>query len=159
MKSIHFPNEAVAARKGSPLIMGIRSSSVEQYVAVNNIRRLGVSTEGFSSVQNMGKKITETMMQSGVPSAVEYFLASDINALVEHTKKVLFFEDDDLVHFSNGMFHFYNRAEDSSTINSPTLGTREVKTIDMELAEITKGTLNYLFVYQLDMQVALNTTC
>jgi glucosamine--fructose-6-phosphate aminotransferase (isomerizing) len=141
MKSKHFPNEVVAARKGSPLIMGIRSSSVEQYVAVNNIRKLGASTEGLS-VQNMGKKITETMMQSGAPSAVEYFLASDINALVEHTKKVLFLEDDDLVHFSNGMFHFYNRAEDSSTINSPTLGTREVKTIDMELAEITKGTLN-----------------
>jgi hypothetical protein len=33
---------------------------------------------------------------------VEYFLASDASAVIEHTRRVIFLEDDDVVHVKAG---------------------------------------------------------
>lgn len=49
----------------------------------------------------------------GVPGTVaqeqrsEYFFSSDAAALVEHTKRVLIMEDDDLVHVGDGDYTLY----------------------------------------------------
>ena len=42
------------------------------------------------------------MSEDGVPQPIEYFLASDPSAIVEHTKRVLYLEDDDIAHISEG---------------------------------------------------------
>lgn len=40
--------------------------------------------------------------EDGTPQPIEYVLASDASAIIEHTKKVLFLEDDDIAHIADG---------------------------------------------------------
>lgn len=37
-----------------------------------------------------------------MPQPIEFFLASDAAAIVEHTKRVLYLEDDDIAHIAEG---------------------------------------------------------
>jgi len=143
--STHYPNELISARKGSPLILGIKSSDVDpQFISVldakmNNQPNFEAGKPRRGSFlgplspdnQTLYNRMVESQLQKS--KTVEYFLASDSSALVEHTKKVLFIEDGDLVHFNkDGHFHFYSK-------NQGERPTREIQTLDMELAEITKG--------------------
>lgn len=68
-------------------------------------------------------------------ASVEYFLASDGMAIVEHTKDVVYLEDDDLLHFTKeGQFGLYSlQGERGSQIS------REFKTLEVELSQIEKG--------------------
>ena len=40
------------------------------------------------------------MSEDGLPQPIEFFVASDASAIVEHTKRVLYLEDDDIAHIS-----------------------------------------------------------
>ncbi len=42
------------------------------------------------------------VQEDGMPQPIEYILASDASAIIEHTKKVLYLEDDDVAHISDG---------------------------------------------------------
>lgn len=42
------------------------------------------------------------LSEDGLPQPIEYFLASDPSAIVEHTKRVLYLEDDDIGHICDG---------------------------------------------------------
>ena len=42
------------------------------------------------------------MQEDGTPQPIEYILASDASAIIEHTKKVLYLEDDDVAHICDG---------------------------------------------------------
>ena len=42
------------------------------------------------------------LSEDGMPQPIEYFLASDASAIVEHTKRVLYMEDDDIAHIADG---------------------------------------------------------
>jgi hypothetical protein len=42
------------------------------------------------------------LSEDGLPQPIEYFLASDASAIVEHTKRVLYMEDDDIAHIADG---------------------------------------------------------
>lgn len=42
------------------------------------------------------------LSEDGMPQPIEYFLASDASAIVEHTKRVLYLEDDDIAHIADG---------------------------------------------------------
>lgn len=37
-----------------------------------------------------------------MPQPIEFFIASDASAIVEHTKRVLYLEDDDIAHIAEG---------------------------------------------------------
>ena len=37
-----------------------------------------------------------------MPQPIEYFVASDASAVIEHTKRVLYLEDDDIAHIGEG---------------------------------------------------------
>jgi len=115
IKSSHYPGEAVAVKRGSPLILGVSGS--------NNVLRIipkQSSTHVESSVDN---------------SPVSYFLASDGMAIVEHTKEVVYLEDNDLLHFTKeGQFGLYSlQGEKDSQIS------RELQTLEVELSQIEKG--------------------
>src|SRR6202035_3481554 len=47
------------------------------------------------------------LSEDGVPVPVEFFLASDPSAVIEHTKRVLFLEDDDIAHIYDGELHIH----------------------------------------------------
>jgi glucosamine--fructose-6-phosphate aminotransferase (isomerizing) len=38
---------------------------------------------------------------------IEFILASDASAIIEHTKRVLYLEDDDVAHISEGGDYFF----------------------------------------------------
>jgi glucosamine 6-phosphate synthetase-like amidotransferase/phosphosugar isomerase protein len=42
------------------------------------------------------------LSEDGMPQPIEFFLASDPSAIVEHTKQVLYLEDDDIAHIKEG---------------------------------------------------------
>jgi hypothetical protein len=42
------------------------------------------------------------LSEDGLPQPIEYFLASDPSAIVEHTKRVLYLEDNDIAHIDEG---------------------------------------------------------
>ena len=63
IKSSHYPGELVAAKRGSPLIMGIRQGSI-------------TTLDGSVDID---------MEASATGKSLELFLASDASAVVEHT--------------------------------------------------------------------------
>ena len=45
--------------------------------------------------------------ENGLVLPIEFILASDASAIIEHTKKVLYLEDDDIAHIEDGGKYFY----------------------------------------------------
>lgn len=139
VKSKFFPHELCAFKRGSPLIMGIKSVQVDDAhveIPVNFAGELGTTPEKSSSRQNSSSQI-----------ANEYYVASDINAIVEHTRRVLYLEDEDVVHFDpNGRFYFYRPEErglsDSSGIRKPTM-------LESELSVSNKGNFEHFMLKEI----------
>ncbi|VDM57558.1 unnamed protein product [Angiostrongylus costaricensis] len=67
---------------------------------------------------------------------VEYFVASDASAIIEHTKQVLFLEDDDVAFVEDGALTIHRVGRSSS---EDTMQKREVQNLNMELQQIMKG--------------------
>ena len=68
------------------------------------------------------------------PSPIEYFVASDASAVIEHTKRVLYLEDDDIAHISQGELHIHRLRRDDGLSS-----VRAIEHLEIELAEIMKG--------------------
>lgn len=75
----------------------------------------------------------------GDKSPVEYFFASDASAIIEHTNRVIFLEDDDVAWICNGRLtiHRINRKRGSNFSL-----TREITTLKLEIQQIMKGNYN-----------------
>lgn len=78
------------------------------------------------------------MTDDGMPMPTEFFLSSDPSAIVEHTKKVLYLEDDDIAHIHEGSLniHRLKKADGSSNV-------RTIQTLELELQEIMKGEFDH----------------
>ncbi|KHJ84280.1 hypothetical protein OESDEN_16009, partial [Oesophagostomum dentatum] len=68
---------------------------------------------------------------------VEYFVASDAAAIIEHTKQVLFLEDDDVAVVKDGALTIHSITRNDSAENIEQ--KREVQNLNMELQQIMKG--------------------
>src|SRR5947208_2326513 len=78
------------------------------------------------------------LSEDGAPVPVEFFLASDPSAVIEHTKRVLFLEDDDIAHIYDGELHIHRlRHEEGAS------AIRSIQTLEIELAAIMKGNFRY----------------
>lgn len=78
------------------------------------------------------------MSDEGVPQPIEFFIASDASAVVEHTKRVLYLEDDDIAHIADGELHIHRLRREEG---KPTV--RAIETLELELAEIMKGKFDH----------------
>jgi glucosamine--fructose-6-phosphate aminotransferase (isomerizing) len=139
VKSKLFPHELCAFKRGSPLIMGIKSVHVDDVHMEIPVTFAG---EPEGSLEKSGSRNS-----SSSHFANEYYVASDINAIVEHTRRVLYLEDEDVVHFdANGRFHFYRPEErglsDSSGIRKPT-------TLESELSVSSKGNFDHYMLKEI----------
>lgn len=197
--SSHFPNEMIAVRKSSPLLVGVKSSSslsmdsfnvhldensvdsirnmdnVEERVekiyrfTEENSRSDDTSLSGHSISSDVINRdgttlsISPSYNNTGVFNAeegsnftecqtedlrtsptslkikvkdneqIEYFLASDTSAIIEHTKKVIYLEDCDIVRIKDGKLEIH-RFSDIKTESK-----RFINTLEMELENIMKG--------------------
>mmetsp|Transcript_4396 Transcript_4396/g.8137 ORF Transcript_4396/g.8137 Transcript_4396/m.8137 type:complete len:682 (+) Transcript_4396:62-2107(+) len=122
-KSTHYPNEIVACKRGSPLILGIKNDQ---------------QTARMSSTQPQQR-------------SVEYFLASDPSALVEHTKSVLVLEDDDVAHLFDGEYNVY-RVDRESEGNDARAVDRVTMTLQIEVSQIMKGEFSHFMQKEIHEQ-------
>lgn len=157
MKSVHYPHEVIAARKGSPLVIGVRTSKKMKvdFVDVEYSEEGALPAEQAS--QNVAiKKSAANLLappdksllhrsqsraflsDDGIPQPAEFFLSSDPSAIVEHTKKVLYLEDDDIAHIHEGQLNIHRLTKDDGTSN-----VRAIQTIELELQEIMKGKFDH----------------
>ncbi|TDL25118.1 L-glutamine D-fructose 6-phosphate amidotransferase [Rickenella mellea] len=159
-KSTHYPNEIVVARRGSPLLIGVKTEK-KLKVDFVDVEFAGERADGKPDVLSpqsptgllappTGSKILRTqsrafMSEDGLPQPIEFFIASDASAIVEHTKRVLYLEDDDIAHIAAGEFHIHRlrRKEDGAQTPSQIASTRSIETLEIELAEIMKGKFDH----------------
>ncbi|KAH9411093.1 SIS domain-containing protein [Ordospora pajunii] len=126
-----FPNEMVIVRKSSPVLIGLKPA---EDVIPKSIR---VVHDAYEDVQ----------LGNAMP--LEVFVSSDACALVEHTRNIVYLEDGDIAHVSNGnvLVHRLIAKE-----NDTTAGTREVKAINMELSSIMKGEYDHYMIKEINEQ-------
>ncbi|KAF8887545.1 L-glutamine D-fructose 6-phosphate amidotransferase [Infundibulicybe gibba] len=157
-KSIHFPNEVVTARRGSPLLIGVKTDKklkvdfvdVEFAGQDSNDSRVdglqATSPNSLLAPPTTNPKVLRTqsrafMSEDGLPQPIEFFIASDAAAIVEHTKRVLYLEDDDIAHIAEGELHIHRlrRKEEGDQSPSQIAATRSIETLELEIAAIMKG--------------------
>ncbi|KRZ33604.1 Glutamine--fructose-6-phosphate aminotransferase [isomerizing] 1 [Trichinella pseudospiralis] len=149
-KSIYFPGELVAARRGSPLLVGIRSKNrlaTDQFPVYysksrgtflsfsedENSTTPGIMNSSFSLPRF--DSTTEFRPMTVADVEAEYYFASDASAVIEHTKQVIFLEDDDVASVEDGMLSIHH----SKYTSGSSKDTREVQMLNMEIQEIMKG--------------------
>jgi glucosamine--fructose-6-phosphate aminotransferase (isomerizing) len=108
IKSKHYPGECVATRRGSPLLVGIKSADnrfeAADFIPIVYSKENGpLSTSGppVPVLIKHNESLAELSLAEDAKE-VEYFFASDASAVIEHTKRVIFLEDDDVAFVKDG---------------------------------------------------------
>ena len=112
MKSMHYPNEIIAVKKGSQLVIGLvpRGHWQPECIDVHpKPKQLLQAPKASPSVAcEPGHTENNKADSSAITSQIhnfgpaEFFLASDPSAIVRHTKRMVFLEDDDVAHIQGG---------------------------------------------------------
>lgn len=129
IKSTHYPNEFVACKRGSPLIIGFAASSTPQPL-IHHV--MGSDDIGCHA------------------ESMECWLASDASAVIEHTKKVIVMEDNDVLHVCQGGYGIFNA--DNSNENRAV--DRIVQTLEIEMEQIKKGGYDHYMQKEIHEQPA-----
>ncbi|CAD6889600.1 unnamed protein product [Tilletia controversa] len=161
-KSCRYPGEVVITRRGSPLLIGVKTEKklkvdfvdVELGPIVSEVNEessllppaggLAAPGPGSLAVPNannsnlLRSQSRAFLSEDGLPQPIEYFIASDASAIIEHTKRVLYLEDDDIAHIAEGELHIH-RLRRNDALSS----MRSIETLEIELAEIMKGQFDH----------------
>ncbi|KIM71234.1 hypothetical protein PILCRDRAFT_758739 [Piloderma croceum F 1598] len=162
-KSTHYPNEVVTARRGSPLLIGVKTdkklkvdfvdvefagqeavtkATSDSLAPISPAGLLAPPVQKISRARNQSRAF---MTDDGLPQPIEFFIASDAAAVIEHTKRVLYLEDDDIAHIADGELHIHRlrRKDDQAQTPSQVASTRSIETLELELAAIMKGKFDH----------------
>merc|ERR1712055_473395 len=145
-KSTLYPGGCVATRKGSLLLVGIKSEggleSDSIPVQFNLEEDPKSHLHGECPQSPAPRKKTSAMFRIDSDQteeihpcdgdAVEYFFASDASAIIEHTNRVIFLEDDDVASVKNGVLSIHRPNKEGEL-------AREITTLKMEIQQIMKG--------------------
>ncbi|KAK2576407.1 hypothetical protein KPH14_005748 [Odynerus spinipes] len=146
-KSKYFPGECVSTRRGSPLLVGIKTKTRlatdhvpilygkdDLQLANKDHRPHGRTAE----LPVIPRSESTSEFQPLEDKEVEYFFASDASAVIEHTNRVIFLEDDDVAAVKEGALsiHRLRRYMDDPH-------AREITTLKMEIQQIMKGNYEY----------------
>eukprot|EP00172_Hildenbrandia_rubra_P001540 Plantae.Rhodophyta-Hildenbrandia_rubra.ctg21057.p1 GENE.Plantae.Rhodophyta-Hildenbrandia_rubra.ctg21057~~Plantae.Rhodophyta-Hildenbrandia_rubra.ctg21057.p1 ORF type:complete len:702 (-),score=123.08 Plantae.Rhodophyta-Hildenbrandia_rubra.ctg21057:176-2281(-) len=150
IRSSCYPNELVSCKRGSPLVIGLKPADGEEVKVMscgnlrdklrgvgqqNKRRRLMSNGEGrVNAKKNYGDKR-------------EIFFSSDASAIIEHTDKVVYMEDNDLAHVDGqGNLKVYNYNEfHTKNIES----NRTIATLQLELQQIMKGDYDHFMLKEI----------
>ncbi|XVF22895.1 hypothetical protein REPUB_Repub12eG0210200 [Reevesia pubescens] len=140
-KSRHYPNELIACKRGSPLLLGVKELSEDM-------------SSGASFLD------LKFISENGHPK--EFFLSSDASAVVEHTKKVLVIEDGEVVHLKDGgvsVLKFENdKGKRGNALSRPSSVQRALSFLDMEVEQINKGNYEHYMQKEIHEQPESLTT-
>ncbi|XP_033224932.1 glutamine--fructose-6-phosphate aminotransferase [isomerizing] 2 isoform X2 [Belonocnema kinseyi] len=162
-KSKYFPDECVSTRRGSPLLVGIKTKTrlATDHVPIlygkeredpnkalkDCMMRQFTKKESFADHRPHGRPAEFPVLARSESTSefqpledkeVEYFFASDASAVIEHTNRVIFLEDDDVAAVKNGALciHRVRRCLDDPH-------AREITILKMEIQQIMKGNYEY----------------
>merc|ERR1711872_829219 len=136
---------------GSPLVVGIKTENAlesdhipvqysmeDDYRLVNDVAICSspAPRKKTSRVFRMDAAHTEEIRPSD-EDCVEYFFASDASAIIEHTNRVIFLEDDDVATCRQGVLALHRVNRDSNSESS-----REITTLKMEIQQLMKGSFS-----------------
>ncbi|XP_042618736.1 glutamine--fructose-6-phosphate aminotransferase [isomerizing] 1-like [Cyprinus carpio] len=131
-KSLHYPGEAVGSRRGGPLLIGVRS---DHKLSTDHIPILYRSSgKDKKSCNTLPRMDEDTCLFPVDQKAVEYYFASDASAVIEHTNRVIFLEDDDIAAVRDGCLSIHRIKRTAG--DHP---ARAIQTLQMELQQIMKG--------------------
>ncbi|XWS35545.1 hypothetical protein CRYUN_Cryun20dG0006200 [Craigia yunnanensis] len=138
-KSHHYPNELIACKRGSPLLLGVKELSEDM-------------SSGASLLD------LKFISENGQPK--EFFLSSDASAVVEHTKKVLVIEDGEVVHLKDGSVSILKFESDKGKRGSarPSSVQRALSFLEMEVEQISKGHYEHYMLKEIHEQPESLTT-
>ncbi|XP_034489214.1 glutamine--fructose-6-phosphate aminotransferase [isomerizing] 1 [Drosophila innubila] len=151
LKSKHFPGECVASRRGSPLLVGIKAKTK---LATDHVPILYTKAHRphgqpqFQMLPSGGGARNVDVSAEFQPlehKEVEYFFASDASAVIEHTNRVIYLEDDDVAavkHDGTLSIHRLNKSLDDPH-------AREICTLKMEIQQIMKGNYDYFMLKEI----------
>jgi len=138
-KSIHYPGEIVVTRRGSPLVIGVKSKTklaTDRFPVVYS-----KDQRGAGSVHLALDSDETTLAPVGETKEVEYFFSSDTSAIIEHTNQVIYLEDSDVAAVGKNGKLTIHRIH-SSLDNPNESSVRELITVKMEIQEIMKGSFS-----------------
>jgi len=126
-KSKHFPDDIVACKRGSPLILGIKAAA---------------DAEAPEAL------LFDPSAPDPGPSspAQEIFFASDASAIVEHTRKVIYLEDEDVVSVHGGRMLTYHSDRATRRLVA---SLKHVNTLELELESIMKGSFEHFMLKEI----------
>ncbi|XP_073425223.1 glutamine--fructose-6-phosphate aminotransferase [isomerizing] 1 isoform X3 [Dendrobates tinctorius] len=130
-KSVHYPGQAVGTRRGSPLLMGVQSEHKLSTDHIPILYRSGLEKKGSCSLTRVD---STTCLFPVDEKAVEYYFASDASAVIEHTNRVIYLEDDDVAAVVDGRLSIHRIKRSAG--DHP---ARAIQTLQMELQQIMKG--------------------
>ncbi|XP_015038077.1 glutamine--fructose-6-phosphate aminotransferase [isomerizing] 2 isoform X6 [Drosophila persimilis] len=136
VKSKHFPGECVASRRSSPLLVAIKTKT---RLATDHIPILyGKDDKKLTSDQVLPRSDSTSEFMPLEEKEVEYFFASDASAVIEHTNRVIYLEDDDVAAVRDGTLSIHRLKK---SLDDP--HAREITTLKMEIQQIMKGNYDY----------------
>lgn len=141
IKSRHYPSEIVVARRGSPLVIGVKSATklaTDRFPVLYSKEQR--RTVGSYSTPPLDRKnsVTSTVAPVDSGKEIEYFFASDASAIIEHTNQVIYLEDNDVAAVNRHgqlTIHRVRHSYDDPHASA----VREVITLRMEIQQIMKG--------------------
>nr|GMD36606.1 glutamine--fructose-6-phosphate aminotransferase [isomerizing] 2 [Ipomoea batatas] len=140
-KSRHYPNELIACKRGSPLVLGVKD---------------------FEEEAAIGASFSDPKFPSSNGQPKELFLSSDANALVEHTKKVLVIEDGEVIHIKDGGVSIYKfdqtKKQHGGTLTRSGSVQRALSILEMEVEQINKGKYEHYMQKEIHEQPESLTT-
>jgi glucosamine--fructose-6-phosphate aminotransferase (isomerizing) len=139
-KSWHYPNELIACKLGSPLLLGVKE--LDQGESNSHV---------FQDAHFLSKN----------DHPKEFFLSSDPHALVEHTKKVLVIEDGEVVNLKDGgvsILKFENERGRCNGLSRPASVERALSVLEMEVEQISKGKYDHYMQKEIHEQPESLTT-
>eukprot|EP00043_Microstomoeca_roanoka_P017568 m.183981 g.183981 ORF g.183981 m.183981 type:complete len:693 (-) comp16661_c6_seq2:397-2475(-) len=140
-KSVHYPNEMIATRLGSPLLLGIRTDEASDPLDCVPIVVSDPKKSNSDVKSDRFMRRTQSWEHLDTHEPVEYFLASDASAVVEHTRRVIFLEDHDVVSISGGHLSLHHLKTPGTSANMAR--SRNVQTLDMKIQQIMKGSFEH----------------
>mmetsp|Transcript_17752 Transcript_17752/g.25593 ORF Transcript_17752/g.25593 Transcript_17752/m.25593 type:complete len:458 (-) Transcript_17752:28-1401(-) len=151
-RSRMYPNELVACRLGSPLVVGTKDyrGTERDVFKVNKISQNDKVSNGGTPVTPqfsivLDKQETGIHPDGGFKG--EYLFSSDAGAIGERTDKVFYMEDNDVVHVRRGnleVFNFHAALDDHVFSDN-----RIISTLPFELETIMRGSFDHYMLKEI----------
>lgn len=134
------------SKPGTPILLNRQAGGSKPNTPQLNKMRLEVLEEVACEADGASTVVADQVSVFEGDEATEYFLASDVHAVIEHTRKVMYLDDDDMLHFQkDGSFVLYHKGKVDSNKN-------EFQTLAMELDAISKGGYDHFMLKEIHEQ-------